>query len=83
MIIFHLQAFRTVIYLDFIPGWPENGGEAMAVWGVWQGDRKMGTLSSGGYLRPCWSSYQFRGWMVNRPVRIRCWVGERGLLACQ
>ncbi len=33
-----------------------------------------------GYLRPRWSLYQFRGWMVNRSVRIRCWF-ERGSLA--
>src|SRR6266436_8428104 len=30
-----------------VPGQLGGGGEARAVWGVWQGDRKTGTVSSG------------------------------------
>ncbi len=52
------------------------GGGAKTVRGVWQEDRKIGNFKRG-YLRPRWSIYQFRGWMVNPSVRIRCW-GDSG-----
>jgi len=73
---------RCSIGVDVL-GRLRTGGKARVVQGGMAGRSEDGHSFKRGYPRPRWSIYQFLGWMVDRWVRIRCWVAERGLPASE